>query len=329
MAAALHSSMAPVLASLETFDRNYVAGREVETSVVLINETHDDVSAKLDLYVTPRDPLFVPDADALAAAVWHDSKPVELPADSIAREMIRFHVPKIEGSYFLAAVLSRDGDAPVVSQRVVRAVNASATVASLKGRRVVLLGGDDVVRSWLTQHGCKVVAQPADGDVILIWDAATLTDAERGMAPTLRAFAEAGGRIVVANQTSWSWTELADCRIGLPEFEWRNPVVCSRAHAYEGIEHPLLTDVPATWLWRWNGLPGAIANEILLDDSPALQQGRKLLWASKPEFTAALSLPIGAGEIVFCQLRLRDRIRRDGEPYDPVAERVLANLLTR
>ncbi|MBN2584564.1 MAG: hypothetical protein JXL80_15990, partial [Planctomycetes bacterium] len=74
MAAALHSSMAPVLASLDLFDSNHVSGDTLHVPIMLINETHGEVSGKLDLYITPRHPLYVPDAQALAAAVWRESQ---------------------------------------------------------------------------------------------------------------------------------------------------------------------------------------------------------------------------------------------------------------
>ncbi|HUS47859.1 MAG TPA: glycoside hydrolase family 2 TIM barrel-domain containing protein [Phycisphaerae bacterium] len=332
MAAALHSVMSPVLASIETFDRNYVAGEKIETGLMLINETHDDVAATLDLYVTPHNPLFVPDANALKAAIWRESMPLKLAADSIARRMVQFAVPEKECTYYLAAVLRREGDTPVVSQRTVRAIDPDKTAAALKGLRVLLLGADDTSQAWLKRRQCQLVPLPKDGkpaaDVALVWDAVKLTEAERGSADALRRFAQAGGRIVVADQQKWAWKELADCRIGLPEFKFRNPVICSRAHAHEGVEHQVLRDIPAEWLWRWNGLPGTIANEVILE-GPALENGRKILWVSRPIYTAVLSLPVGKGEIVFCQLKLRDRVSPDSKMYDPAAERVLMNLLRK
>lgn len=74
------------------------------------------------------------------------------------------------------------------------------------------------------------------------------------------------------------------------------------------------------------GLPGIIANETLMG-GPALDGARKILWASRDCYPMVLSVPVGAGEIVMNQLRLRGRISRDSDTYDPVAERMLANLL--
>lgn len=331
MAAALHSAMAPVLASLDMFDRNYVAGETIEKPLVLINETHHNVSATLDLYVTPRNPVFVPDANALNAAIWHESRKVTFDADSIRTIKVRIPVPKAEGTYYLAAVIRREGDSPVVSQRTLRAVNPDKHIASLKGRRVVVFGADQTTLAFLKRHQCTVIDGLArgrvEGDVALIGDVAKLTTAERQEATgPLRTFAEAGGRIVVLDQTSWPWKELADCRIGLPEFKHRNPVICSRAHAEEGVTHAMLRDIPKDWLWRWNGLPGEIVDEVILD-SPARQEGRKILWASRPIYTSALSLPIGKGEILLSQLRIRRRLNPNSKAYDPVAERILINLL--
>jgi len=331
MAAALHSTMAPVLASLEMFDRNYVAGSTLEVPLALINETHGDVEADLDLYVTPRHPVFVPDAQALQAAVWHWSTRTRLSADSLSRMTVDVPVPEREGTYYLAAVLSRPGAAPVVSQRVIRAVDVHRTVSRLRGRRVFLVGGDEVVRAWLRQQGCQEGITDAgriDADVALVWDAARLTDPERSLAGALRRFAEAGGRVVVADQTHWPWTALADCAIGRPSFPYRDKVTGSRAHAFDGATHPMLADIPPDWLWRWNGLPGTIADHVIME-SPALDEGRRLLWVSDPRYVAALSLPVRGGEIVFCQLKVRERLSPESLRYDPVAERVLTNLLAR
>lgn len=330
MAAALHSAMAPVLASLDVFDRNYAAGGTVEVPLVLINETHGEVSAELDLYVTPRDPVFVPDAQALDAAVWHEARELTFAADSLRTVEVSVPVPE-EGNYFLAAVLTREGDRPVVSQRVLRAIDPRKHAGSLDGRRVAVFGADEGLLNFLERHGCSIADGLSDGrvegDVVLIGDAEKLTDAERrAAAGPLREFAESGGRIVVLDQAGWPWKELCNCRIGLPEFRWRNPVASSRVHRYEGADHPMLRDIPKSWLWRWNGLPGEIVGKAVMD-SPALERGRRILWSARPEHTAVLSMPTGEGEIVFSQLEVRARIDPAADAYDPVAERVLVNLL--
>jgi len=330
MAAALQSTMAPVFASLELFDRNHVAGGSIETRLTFINETHDDVQATLSLCVTPSDPLLIPDSQALEAAVWRQETTLRLPADSVGRRSISVPVPATEGTYYLAAVLSRDGAKPVVSQRTVRAIDVSAT-ASPAGRRVVLLGGDDEATQWLVAHKCRVVPGPVEGevkgDVVLVWDAGKLPANERRAAAELRRFAETGGRIAVVDQKAWPWQDLAKCEIRRADGNtWKDKIVTSRAFAFEGVDHPMLANIRPEYLWRWNGLPGTILDGIVVP-APGLKPVRKLLWGGKPENTAALRLPLGKGEIVFCQLKVRGRVGRASPAYDPVAERVLSNLL--
>ena len=90
----------------------------------------------------------------------------------------------------------------------------------------------------------------------------------------------------------------------------------------------MLAGVAGEYLKRWNGLPGTIADECVLSGD-AIKRGQKLLWIAKPKNTVALSVPMGRGEIVICLLHIRGRVTRDGGTYDPVAERILVNLLTR
>jgi hypothetical protein len=332
MAAALHSAMAPVLASLDVFDRNYAAGQTVKSEVAIINETHANAKIRLRLVVTPQNPVFVPDAQALAAAVWSESQDIMLAAESLVRRSVTWQVPAAEGTYYLVAVVERDGAAPVASQRTVHAVDRTKTLAGLKGRRVLVLCGDNVVVDWLKAAGAEVATTlttaKIEADVVLIWRGEWRDPVDRSLA-ALKEFAAGGGRIVVADSTDWPWKELADVHIGVPDPAARNPIIGSRAHLFEGAAHRALRDVPPDWLWRWNGLPGEVASEAVLEDSAALAQGQKIAWVSRPIYTTLFSLPMGRGEITFCQLKVRQRITRDGVGCDPVAERVLANLLAK
>ena len=90
----------------------------------------------------------------------------------------------------------------------------------------------------------------------------------------------------------------------------------------------MLRDMNPVYFWRWNGQQGAITDAIVLD-GPVADAGAKLLWVSAPKYTAVRSLPMGKGEVLMSQLRLRRRIDRKSADYDPVAERLLRNLLSR
>src|SRR5690606_12417200 len=110
---------APVLASWDLFSRNFEAGGEQETALVLINETHEAVSATLEIAVTPADPMYAPDEAALDQAVHRETRTLTLPANSRQAVAVQWPVPAEPGGYHLAAVVRRDGDKPVVSQRTI------------------------------------------------------------------------------------------------------------------------------------------------------------------------------------------------------------------
>jgi hypothetical protein len=320
IAASLHSSMAPVLASLDLFDRNYRAGEEVTTTLYMINELHDEAPVQIDLYLTPEHPLFVPDAEALEAAVSRQSFARVLEPASTAKEAIRWRVPAEEGQYYLAAVLTREGDAPVVSQRTIRALAARPAVSELKGRTVAVLGGDGVIEEWLRERGALCAASWRPGqtaDVLLIWGLESVSPEARAAAAEILDWVEAGGRLVILEQASWDWAELVDFEVG--------EGISSRAFPYEAADHSMLTDVDPECLKRWNGIPGTIADGCIR--GRALEAGRPLVWIEEPGETVALSLPRGRGEILVSLLHVKERVDPSADAYDPVASRILENML--
>jgi hypothetical protein len=94
-----------------------------------------------------------------------------------------------------------------------------------------------------------------------------------------------------------------------------------------GLSHPLLAGVEPEWLKRWNGLPGTVAVGKI--EGVAVKAGTPLLWAVEPKSTVVAEVPAatGNGKVLFCQLALQDRLSQGSATYDPVAERVLLNLL--
>ncbi len=328
MAAALHSSMAPVLASLELFDRNFVVGRQVVTPLHLINELDKDVSGRIDAYITPRNPLVVPDADALKAAIWHESFRRTFKAGTITVEDLRWEVPDKAGSYYLAVVVTRKGERAVVSQRLVRAVVKADTKAALRGKRITVLGASASVEKWMRSNDAEYSAalgdSAIDADAVVVWDANRLGD-RPAAARAILAYVRSGGKLVILNHSKWVWAELVDFQVTRHR-DWINGV-SSRVFPYEGVKHPMLSGVNPECLKRWNGLPGTISADWIKGD--ILAKGTKILWKDKPERTVAFSLPMGRGEIVICLMHLKERIAPGAKRYDPVAERVFLNLLAQ
>ena len=114
-----------------------------------------------------------------------------------------------------------------------------------------------------------------------------------------------------------NWKELVDFEVGKG--------ICSRAFPYEGVDHPMLADIDREYLKRWNGIPGTIADGCL--QGAAVEAGRPLVWIEEPGETVALSIPRGRGEILVSLLHVKDRIDPGADGYDPVASRILENML--
>lgn len=320
ISAVLHSSMSPVLASLDLYDRNFVPAQKVSTDAVLINELGREVEATLELHLTANDPLFIPDSDALAAGRIVSRIALTLRPYSMTPHPLRWQSPAEPGRYFLAAVTRRSGARPVVSQRVVRSVPLPA--GNLSGRRVAVLGGDDTIRGWLKAHGAVAVDAGATGqiqaDVVLLWDHLKVTEGERGRTAAILDSVKAGARLVALHYGGeWAWKELLD-------FE-AVPGRSSRAFAVEGAKHRMLNGIEPEWLKRWNGVDEPIADSSI--KGAVLQAGTRLLWIDKPERACALSLPLGKGEALLTTLHIQKRVDPNGGRYDPVAERILRNLL--
>ncbi len=334
VAAALYSTMAPVFASLDLFDRNFLAGAKIAIPLHLINDTHDEVRVKLDLYITPKDPLFVPDDDALAAAVYHDADSEILKADSHTVERITIPVPAEPGVYYLAAVLRRDGHRPVVSQRTVRSFDIKKP-KSLKSRRITVLGADHIAEKWLMENRISFTTTLPKGkiktDILVIWDATKIGHIDRNRAADILDYIEQGGRLVVLDHPKWDWNELLNLQTGIwksiPDVP-RGAAGASRLFPFpKATEHFLLAGIDPEYLKRFNGLPGAIADYPIYGS--ALKTAQRLLWGDNPKFTFAASLKKGRGEIILCQLHLKRRLDRSSKRYDPVAEQILLNLIGR
>ena len=285
--------------------------------------------------MTPEHPLFIPEQSALDSSIWRSQKTLSLKVQAHETKHVDIPIPKQEGQYYLAAVIKRAGDTPVVSQRVIRSIDTGRQEQALRGKRIFLLGGRDRVRNFFKRHQCVLMETMNQGyesvDCVVIDHSEDISYINApGIVEFLKSYTVKGGRVVVMPQTEWrtALKDFVDCNIGWPSFKHRNPVVCSRAHRYSGVHHPIFSDIPTEFLWRWNGLPGAIGDATIQADSPALAQGNKLAWISNEKFTAMFSYPIGKGEVLFNQLHVRHRIDPSLDTYDPVAERLMVNLIS-
>jgi glycosyl hydrolase family 2 len=321
MAAALQSSMAPVLASVDLFNRNYVVGAEVTTRLHFINELPEDVAGTVTVHVTPQNPLCVPDADALAAAVSRQEFEHEFKGDTITTTDISFKVPPDPGMYWLAVVLERPGVRAVVSQRTIRAYAAPTVPDGLERGGVHVVGKAPLLRKWLAARG--IAADAPAARVMLVADAAVPAADDAAGVGRLRSFAEAGGRAVLMVDG----TNVRDLPFDLQIAKGRSSSrVFLRANVQK-IVHASLDGIDPEGLKCWNGLPGVISDNFLAGQG--LRSGVRVLWGDTRSRIVLFSLPMGEGEIVVSLLRIPERLDPAKESYDPVAEELLLNMLNR
>jgi len=332
LSAVWHSSLSLVLASLDLFDANYLPGQEVTTDLWLINETWHDTRIQVDLLLTKENPEFIPEAKCFFEPVAKWSFNFEMKADTVTKTPVTWQLPEEPGSYWLTARTTGVACRPVLSQRFVRVIPRAELPERATQKRFVILGSDARVRECLAPLGLRISGLrdrlvPGE-DVAIVWNASALTPQEKAAAPALCDFAAAGGRVMVLATRTWDWPEL--CQVTIEEVTdwWEDDLLpFSRVFAYEGVEHPMLAGIDREWLMRWNGLPGTVA--VADFAGPALEGAEKLLWGRKPELSVAAEVPAasGDGKILFCQLDLQEHMCPSSERYDPVAERVLFNLL--
>jgi hypothetical protein len=324
VSACWHSSLSPVLASLDLFDPNYLTSQEVTTDLYLINDSWHDASIHVDLLLTKDCPEFIPEAECFNDPIAKWSYDFQIKADSITNTPITWKLPDKEGNYWLTARTTGIEGRPVLSQRFVRAIQPPTIPDLAKKRNFVILGGDSNALDYFRSKGLRTSNSlddlKPDKDIVIIWNTEKLNETERQKAQALCDFANAGGRVIVLSTYSWDWRELCDVSI-----EKSGPF--SRVFAYEGITHPILTGIDPEWLIRWNGLPGTVA--VAEIKGTAMKNAKAVLWGSKPASIVLAEIPVtyGKGKILFSQLNIQKHIDDSKPDYDPIAERILLNLI--
>jgi len=324
LSAAWHSALSPVLASLDLFNPDYRTGQSVTNDLYLINELWRDAKVHIDLLLTLENPEFIPEAQCLDNPIKKWSFDFSLKSDSLVKVPIIWKLADDEGCYWLTARLTGVNGRPVLSQRFVRSIKPPIIPAQTRQKTFVLLAGNDTARNFFKSHNLNftnnIVPLLPHTNIVVIWNAAHLTRQEKSNTKALCEFAANGGRIIVLATTLWDWQELCEVKIGKNQR-------FSRVFSHQSINNPLLSDIDPKWLIRWNDYPGTVGVAPLQFSETAGVE--KLLWAKEPKTTIAAFLPTieGDGRILFVQLDLQRRVNPSQQFYDPVAERMLINLL--
>ena len=335
LSAAWHSSLSPVLASLDLFDPNYLTGQEVTTDLHLINDSWHDATIHVDLLLTKENPEWIPEAECFDRPVSRWSYDFAIPADSVSKTQVKWQLPKEEGNYWLTARQIGTKDRPVLSQRFVRAVNAPVASEALRKRTFVLLGADDAAREFFRTMQLKTREVPESGtmaplapeDTVVIWNAGRIsTRGKQEVTKPLIDFANSGGWVIVLSaQSPWDWRALCDVNVIFkdhPRF--------SRVFPATDLAPPASGGIDPQWLLRWNGLPGTVAFGYLEGD--IMERAKTILWAKEPTTVVMASVPAasGKGTILFSLLNFYDFGNEASViARDPIAARLLLRLLER
>ena len=320
-----YSFMSPILASLELFDPSFETGAQVTTDLYLMNDTWTDTDLHVDLFLTSSDPEFEYDAAAFSNPVAQWSYNYIVPADSVTPVPVTWQTPLVRGNYWLTARATGSGISgnPVLSQRFLHVVKPAAIPATLTQKRFVVLGSDANAVAFFNAKGLTTSSSTANldphNDMVIIWNPVNLTAAEKQSASDLCTFADAGGNVVVLSMASWDWSALCDVQIGTRR--------SSRAFLYGGAQHAMLNGILPEFFTRWNSVNrrGLVAN----NDLDNLSGANEILWIYQPGDTVVAEVPAasGNGMILFSQLDIRNRLDNTRLEYDPVAERVMVNIL--
>jgi hypothetical protein len=322
--AAWHSSLAPVLASLDLFDANYRTGQEVTTDLHLINDSWHDAKVHVDLLLTRECPEYIPEAECFERPVRKWSFEFTPKADAITKVPVTWRLPDEDGAYWLTARMTGEPGRPVLSQRFVHAIKPPTLSEATKQRTFVVLGNSDTARAFFKSLGLQTsdrLDQLSPGThVVVIWNATHLTEDEKRNAKVVCDFASRRGSVIVLSTPSWDWPELCDVKIGKSRH-------FSRVFLHHATTHPVLSTIRPEWLVRWNGYPGTVGLAPL--EGTVLARAEKILWAKEPTTTVTALLPATErdGRILFVQLDLQRRLDPSKPQYDPAAERLLVNLL--
>jgi hypothetical protein len=150
--AAWHSSLSPVLASLDLFDPDYRTNQEVTTGLHVINDSRHEARIHVDLLLTRENPEFIPEAKCFEQPVSKDFE-FMLKADSMEKVPVTWTLPKEEGCYWLTARTTGVEGRPVLSQRFVRAFEPPVVRDAARQRTFVVLGASDAARVFFRTWG--------------------------------------------------------------------------------------------------------------------------------------------------------------------------------
>jgi len=318
---ALKNSMAPIAVSLDLFDRHFAAGSELKLSLWAMNDLDKKARGKIDVYVLRDDPPYIY-AGEPKTPISQRALEEDIPPYSATRHEVKLALAEEEGSYWLYATLRVKGRETVISKRPIHMLDRSRSSAHAKGVRVAILEQGSAITDWAKSVGMD--ARPVDGSdyqTLVIGKDWLGADAVRSKMDAIQEWVKSGGRLVILDQTTWPEglfgldvkKAASDISYLFKEKGQENDAV------WRGVEDAHMEN------WNGSGAEGLTHKFSKSGDGTTLAIG----WANQDDrgSKALLRLKLGEGEVLACQMLIAERLTEGTPMFDPVAERVMVNLL--
>ena len=319
---ALRNAYAPVGVAIELFDKHFYSDHSLTVPVHVMNDQNRKVSGTLQVALLPSEPGFDWDGADVKDFLWQKTRSVRVRAFDRATVKIELPLPAKEGRWMLAAVWRCDGKEPVHSRRTVFTL-APPSKSPLAGRAIAVFDTDGMLTTWLKKQGASLV-DLSKADIALVAPRIHRLAAFADSAGALREFVEKGKDLIVLEQDRWMFDSLA--KVTTVPLGLRGGI--STVFKKDLPEHRIWRNVPESFMRRWNGLPGAVASHALRTDLEHVVLAIGTEKSKYPKTEVCIEIKAGAGRILFCQFAVQDRLNHDQPDFDPVAERILLNLMS-
>lgn len=318
---ALRNAFAPVAVSIDLFDKHFYTGHRLTTPVHIMNARNESASGTLQVAILSQEPGFDWECLLPGDAPWQKSFEVTVPAFEHKIVEVTWPLPAKESHWMLAAIWRGKGQEPVHSRRIVFTV-APPKANPLGGRKVALFDVEGKLTRWLKEQGAELTNLSKARVALALPDVHRSESFKQSLAE-LKHFVEKGGTLVVLEQSRWPYESLV--KMETPIIGYRGGI--STVFKKEEPAHPVWRDVPEELMRRWNGLPGTVARYALETDLKHAVLAIGTERTGYPNTQVAIEIPLGAGQVIFCQFKILERLHRSKPNFDPVAERILLNLL--
>ena len=315
---ALKNALAPVAVSIGLIDRHFVAASDLKLQVWTMNDLQEKQRGSVSVYVVSDDPPYIY-AGEPESALASQTFDVDISPHSAVPHDVTLSLPSREGSYYLLATLRVPGRETVISKRPIHVLDREKSLAAARGASVAIIEPGSAVRGWAEAAGVDVRAVDGfDYRVLVIGKDALTTDS---FGQSVREWVNSGGRLIILDQEAWP-SDL----LGVTVKKAGSDV--SYLFKEKGHEaDPVWENIADAYMENWNG-SGAEGLTHRFDKTAG---GATLAIGSGGggglNSIALLRLNVGSGEVLACQIRIAERLTPGTALFDPVAERLMVNLM--